>query len=119
MNESRRQKRVANLIREELGRILIEFFQGSSSGIITITRIEMSKDLKTANIYFSFLGNVTHEEILEFLNSRKGYLRKSIASKVKLKYNPLLFFAFDPNIAQEEKIDKLIENIKENGKKPD
>jgi ribosome-binding factor A len=109
---TRRQKRVASLIKEELSHLLIEGIQDSSSGLITITRVEMSPDLKTAHIYLSLFGGEQNEAIIELLDEKKGYLRKSIASKVKLKYNPLLIFSFDPNPDYEAKIDKLIENIR-------
>ncbi len=116
MTITRRQKRVASLIKEELSRLLIEGIQDSSSGLITVTRVEMSHDLKTAHIYLSIFGCEKKETILELLDKKKGYLRKSIASKVKLKYNPLLIFSIDPSPEYEEKINKLIENIKKNEK---
>ena len=109
---TRRQKRVASLIKEALSQLLIEGIQDSSSGLITITRVEMSPDLKTAHIYLSLFGGEQNEAVIELLDEKKGYLRKSIASKVKLKYNPLLIFSFDPNPDYEARIDKLIENIK-------
>jgi ribosome-binding factor A len=114
MNASRRQKKVASLIKEELSRLLIEGFQDSSSGLITITRVEMSHDLRTAHIYLSIFGGEQKERTLELLNRKQGLLRKSIASKVKLKYNPLLIFSFDPEPDYEAKIDKILENIRKN-----
>ncbi|NIM59927.1 MAG: 30S ribosome-binding factor RbfA [Candidatus Aminicenantes bacterium] len=113
---TRRQKRVASLIKEELSRLLVEEIQDSSSGLITITGVEMSPDLKTAHIYLSIFGAEQKEIILELLDKKKGYLRKSIASRVKLKYNPLLIFSFDQSPEYEAKIDKLLENIKKNEK---
>ena len=116
MNTTRRQKRVASLIKEELSRLLIEGIQDSSSGLITITRVETTPDLKTAHIYLSIFGSEQKETTLELLDKKKGYLRKSIASKIKLKYNPMLIFSFDPSPDYEEKIDKLLENIRKNEK---
>ena len=113
---TRRQKRVASLIKEELSRLLIEGFQNSSSGLITVTRVEMTPDLKTARIYLSIFGGNQHNTVLEILEKKSGYLRKSIASKVKLKYNPMLIFSFDPSPDHEAKIDKLIKSIKKNEK---
>lgn len=112
MEESRRQKRVASLLKEELSRLLIELFQDSSSGIITITRVEVSKDLKAARVYLSLYGYEKKEKILDFLEKRKGFLRKSVASKTKLKYNPLLIFSLDPTEDYQEQIDKIIEDIR-------
>jgi ribosome-binding factor A len=112
----RRQKRVASLIREELSRLLVEGIQDSSSGLITITGVEMSPDLKTAHIYLSIFGGEQKETILGLLDKKKGYLRKSIASKVKLKYNPLLIFSIDQSVDFQAKIDKLLERIKKDEK---
>jgi len=116
MDISRRQKRVSSLIKEELSRLLIELFQDASSGIITITRVEVSKDLKTAYVYISLYGCEEEEKIFHLLEKRKGFLRKSIASKTKLKYNPLLIFSPDPTLEFEGKIDKIIEDIKKHEK---
>jgi ribosome-binding factor A len=114
--KNRRQKRVSSLIKEELSRLLVGEFQNMFSGIITITQIEMSADLKTAYVYLSFFGQKKKEEILETLEKKKGYLRKSIASKVKLKYNPKLIFSIDRTPEYEEKIEKLLKIVKKNEK---
>lgn len=116
MNESRRQKRIASLIKKDLSLLLIEIIQDSSSCLITITGIEMSKDLKTARILLSIFPDREREAILELINKRTGYLRKTIASKTKLKYNPLLIFSLDPSPDYERRIDKLISNIKNDEK---
>ena len=116
MQESRRQKRVSNVIREELGRLLIESIQDVTSSLITITRVSMSKDLKAAYIYLSILGGSSKEDILELINSRKGFFRKVIASKTKLKYNPMLFFSLDDRYDIEKKIDEVIKKLKNDEK---
>ncbi len=113
---NRRQKRVGSLIKEELSRLFVEEFQNLLSGLITITRIEMSSDLKSAHVYLSFYGPKKQEEILEVIEKKKGYLRKSIASKVKLKYNPKLIFSIDRTPEYEERIEKLMKLVKKNEK---
>ena len=114
--ESRRQKRVANLIKEELGRLVIEVLQDSASGLITITRVSMSKDLKNAHVYLSILGESPKQEILDLINQRKSYLRKAIATKIKLKYNPMLIFSLDSSIEYEEKIQKVLDVLSKHEK---
>lgn len=116
MQESRRQKRVSNLIKEELSRLVIESFQDSASGLITITHVSMSKDLKNAHVYLSVLGHSPKQEILDLINERKGYLRKAIASKTKLKYNPLLIFSLDDSFEYEERIQKIMKTLNKNEK---
>ena len=116
MNITRRQKRVASLIKEEIGRLLLEGIQDSSSYLITVTGVEMSSDLRAAHVYLSVFGSEKKETVLELLEARKGHLRKSIASKVKLKYNPMLIFSLDPSTEYEERIDSAIKKIKKNEK---
>jgi ribosome-binding factor A len=116
MDASRRQKRVSSLIKEALGKIFVTEVQSSSSGLITITRVEMSPDLMTAHVFLSVFGQVDKGELLALIEKRKGHLRKAVASEVKLKYNPDLIFSLDPIPEYESQIDRLIEQLKKNEK---
>lgn len=111
MTESRRQKKVASLIKEALSHLLIESIQDSSTSLITISKVEMTPDLKTAYVYLSSFSQEPDPSILEKLESRKGYLRRSIASRTNLKYNPLLIFLIDPSRVYEENIDKILKRL--------
>jgi len=88
----------------------------NSSLLITITKVDMTSDLKTAHVYLSIFSKEPEETILDHINEKKGYFRKSIASKTKLKYNPMLIFSLDPAPGYEKQIDKLIDSIKKNEK---
>ncbi len=112
MTESRRQKKVASLIKEALSHILIESIQDSSTSLISISKVEMTPDLKTSYVYLSCFSQEPDPSILEKLESRKGYLRRSIASRTNLKYNPMLIFLFDPSRGYVENIDKILERLK-------
>ncbi len=112
MESGRRPKRVANLIKEALGRVLVREFQGGDTGLITVTRVEMTADLQTAHVYLSLFGGPREEEVLELIAQRTGYLRKCIASEVKLKYNPHLIFVRDPAPEYERRLDRLMEHLK-------
>jgi ribosome-binding factor A len=115
MDGDRRPKRVAHLIQETLSRVFLEEFQGES-GLITVTRVEMTSDLQTAHVYLSLFGTQQEEALWERLEKSKGYLRRSIASGVKLRYNPRLVFHRDPTPELESRIDRLIERLKDDEK---
>jgi ribosome-binding factor A len=115
MDSGRRPKRIAHLIQETLSRVFLEEFQ-SSSGLITVTRVEMSADLRTAHVTLSVFGDAQEQAFWERLERSKGYLRRSIASKVKLKYNPTLVFHRDPSSEYASRIDELIERLKDDEK---
>jgi len=118
MNENRRQKRIASLIQNVLSGILLEAFQDSTSGIISITRVDMSKDLKTANVYLSLFGTVQKDQVLKQIEDKRGFLRKAIATKTNLKYNPVLFFSLDPVIEFESRLDQIIDKLRKDENSP-
>ncbi|MCJ7580591.1 MAG: 30S ribosome-binding factor RbfA [Candidatus Aminicenantes bacterium] len=119
MTESRRQKKVASLIKETLSQFLIESLQDSASSLITISKVNMTSDLKTAHVFLTYIGQEIDKSILKTLEIRKGYLRKYIASKTKLKYNPMLIFSLDSTRDYEENIDKILEQLKKNETRTD
>ncbi len=106
--EGRRQKRVSNLIQDELSRVFIQEVQPLFDCIITVTRVEMPADLKTATVFFTVMGQADKDRVAESLGQRAGHFRKILASTVNLKYNPELFFVLDPVPEYESRIDELI-----------
>jgi ribosome-binding factor A len=108
-----RTRRVAELIQEELGRLLIRDFQDASSGLLTVTAVEVTSDLLTARVLLSVFGNRDPEALLERLEKSKGALRKALASRIKLKYNPQLFFVLDRSPELQDRIDRLIDKVRE------
>jgi ribosome-binding factor A len=111
-----RPRRVAELVQAELSRLLIEEFQDPGTGLLTITRVEMTPDLLQARVYLSVFGGPDPAALLERIERSKGYIRRVLASRVKLKYNPQLIFALDPGPDHQAKIDRLIEESKKHGR---
>jgi ribosome-binding factor A len=110
-----RTRRVAELVRSELGPLLIAEFQDPSAGLLTVTRVEMTPDLLTARVFVSVFGGQDPEALLERIERSRGALRKALASRVRLKYNPELFFVLDPGPDHQDLIDRLIEETKKHG----
>jgi ribosome-binding factor A len=111
-----RPRRVAELVQAEISRLLISEFQDPGAGFLTVTRVEMTADLRTATVYFSVFGAGDPRAILDRIEKATGYLRRMLASRIKLKYNPQLFFALDPGPDHQERIDMLIEETKRHGR---
>lgn len=111
MTEDRRARRVGHRIQEELGRFLIEE-EGGGRGLVTVTRVAMSPDLQTARVFISVFGGEGPRAVLERLEKRKGHIRRLLASRVNLKYNPELIFSPDPAPEDGERLDRLIEMAK-------
>jgi len=110
-----RTRRVAELVQAEISRILIGEFQDASSGLLTVTRVEMTPDLLTARVFISVFGAGDPGAVLDRIDKSKGRIRRALASRIELKYNPQLFFALDPGPDHQERIDRLIEETKRHG----
>ena len=111
-----RPRRVAELVQAELSRLLIGEFQDPASGFLTVTRVEMTTDLRSAKVTLSVFGTDDPRTLLDRIEKATGYLRRTLASRVKLKYNPQLFFTLDPGPDHQDRIDKLIEETKRHGR---
>lgn len=111
-----RPRRVAELVQAEIGRLLIEEFQEPGSGFLSVTRVEMTPDLLAARVFLSVFGTDDPGALLARVERSTGRIRRALASRVKLKYNPQLVFALDPGPAHEAKIDRLIEESKKHGR---
>jgi len=106
-----RVKRVEALIKEALSPVLIKDYQEASE-LLTVTRVEMTADLRTARVYVSVFGAADREAVIARLAQGAGLLRKAVASRVKLKYNPQLIFVLDLGPDHEARIDELLERTK-------
>ncbi len=117
--KGRRPRRVAELLREHLGRVLIRDIQPRFASLVTVTRVEMTPDLLTARVFLSVLGPDDPHLVFQALEEAKPDLRRSIARSVNLKYNPALLFELDPNPEWESKLDSLIQRTKTDDQEAD
>lgn len=78
----------------------------------TVTKVEVTRDLRFAKIYISVLGETAEkEETLLGLESAKGFIRKEIGSRIDLRYAPEPMFYLDESIEQGIYMSKLIEEV--------
>lgn len=112
-NETIRQKRVSSLIKEEISQIILHSVEEQKSGLISVTHVYVSKDLKVAEIYLSFYGaqGDVHSYVSN-LNQRAQHYRHLIGSKIRLKYIPALSFILDSSPEQEERLNQLLNKVK-------
>ncbi len=89
----------------------------SGLGLVTISKVIMSPDLKLAKIYLSFLGNIEPvEKCLDKINNKKRHIRYILAKHIILKYMPDLMFFHDDTIEYADKVQKLLNEIKKEEK---
>jgi ribosome-binding factor A len=83
-------------------------------GFLTITRVSMSDDLKLARVYYSVLGTEEErEKSEEGLKSARGFIKKLLGQRTRLKYLPDLVFLFDDSYEKEKHIESILEKLKD------
>ena len=112
-----RADRVSGLIQEVLSDLLKKDIHDPRLQMATITTVKMSRDLKLARIYFTIHGGSAKvEAAAKGFESARGFIKRSLARKLSLRYMPDLIFFYDDSFDYGSHIDQLLEKIKtENG----
>ena len=83
--------------------------------LVTISDVKLTKDLKIAKVFFSYLSTkeeFTSDSVLRILNSDKKNIRYFLGTNLQSKYVPELRFYFDNSYKEFAKIDKIVKAIK-------
>lgn len=108
-----RPERVQEALRQEISKIVLDEIKDPRLGFITITKVELTKDLRYAKVYFSVLGDMKEKTLaLKGLNSAKGYIRSLIAGRIKLRLVPDIAFKIDESLEHTKEIYDLLDRIK-------
>lgn len=108
-----RSERVAEEIRKEVATMLFGEIHDPRIGFVTITKVQVSKDLRHAKVYYSIIGSDEEKEkTMVGLQSSSGYMRREIGKRLKLRYFPELTFKFDDSLEYASRIEKIIKEIK-------
>lgn len=116
MSNHLRVEKLQELIKQEMGKMLLKDIKDSRIGFVTVTGVEMTGDLREAKIYVSIMGN--DEQIkssLEGLQSALGYIRREIGRRIKIRFTPEISFALDKSLDYSEHIQKLLLKIEQEG----
>jgi len=112
--EGKRSEKVADLIQEEISEMLLKTLKDPRIGFVTITRVSVSEDCRLAKIYFSVTGTLAERKrSTEGLNSAKGYVRRELGRRMRLKYTPEITFQFDPSIEYAIHIGEVMHQLKQ------
>lgn len=109
-----RAERVADLIRQGLGQLLEREVKDPRVGFVTITRVEVTRDLQTARIGVSVLGDEQQaQQSLRGLSAAQGFLRRQLAQRLALRHTPALVFQLDQTLESEQRIEELLRQVHE------
>jgi ribosome-binding factor A len=111
-----RSERVASLIKEEVSLLVQRNFSMQEYGLMTITDVQMSPDLRNARIFVSIFGDAARKEkSLTLLEEQKGFIRAELGHAIRLKFTPSISFELDETLDRAMKIEGIINKIHKEG----
>lgn len=81
------------------------------TGLISVTKVEVTRDLKYCKVFVSMLGTDNKGEAMEALKSSAGYVRREVGAKVRLFSTPEIKFEFDDSIEYGAHIQNIIKEL--------
>jgi len=109
---SHRLAQINELIRQQLNQLLLTEFEFPQGCLVTIVRVETSRDLRHAKVWISVMPTHYIKKVLTKLNSQIGHLQFLINKKLLIKPLPRLRFAIDDTESKAQEIEQLLDQIK-------
>ena len=114
MSHPSRPARVAEEFRHELSGLVARGLKDPRiTGFVTVTGARMSPDLKEVSVWVSIHGEEkVRKETFAGLESAAPYLQTEVARRLKLRHTPHLRFRYDGSVAEGDKIDRLLKEVR-------
>ena len=110
----RRPQRLAEQIREEISALMVSGLKDPRIGFATLIEVRLTPDLRVARVLVSVLGTAEEqEETLEGLRAAAGFIRRTLAQRMKLRRVPELEFRLDHTEEQAARIEELLRKTHE------
>lgn len=120
--EYSRTQRVGDQMQRELAQLIQREVRDPRLGMVTVTAVDVSRDLAHAKVFFTLLGKDSAEDIalnLEILKDSSGYLRMLLGKSMKLRSIPQLHFHYDESVRRGVHLSSLIEQAVAEDKRHD
>jgi ribosome-binding factor A len=110
--EFHRSSRVAQAIHRSLASVLLQQTRDPLLQQVTLTHVDVSRDLGVAKVHFTVRDPEQSREALAALSESAGYLRHEVSRDVKLRATPQLRFLYDESLERGERLTSLIDEAR-------
>lgn len=105
----RRAERLAEEIREEVAKIVGGELKDPRIGFVTVTRVELTADLRTARVHVGILGDAAQrEKTLGGLRQAAGFVRRELGRRIRIRHTPEVQFHYDEGLDATERVARLL-----------
>jgi ribosome-binding factor A len=109
---TRRAERVGEEIREEVARILAREVKDPRIGFLTVTRADVTPDLRVARVYVAAMGDEgQRKKSLEGLRRAAGYIRRALGQRLRLRHTPEVVFQLDAGLDATDRVAQLLADV--------
>jgi len=115
---SNRINRIDEELKKEISNIITYDIKNPNiTGLISVTKVKVTPDLKYAKVYISIINSKNSKDTFLHLKKASGFVRTEIAKKVNLRITPEIVFELDDSIEYGAKIDSILKDIMKDVKK--
>ncbi|MDM8561028.1 30S ribosome-binding factor RbfA [Candidatus Parabeggiatoa sp. HSG14] len=111
MKEFSRTQRINEQIQRDLADIIRREINVPSLGMVTVSSVEVSTDLKYARVYVTVLGGTSYHETVKYLNNCTGRIRHHLSKRLTTRVTPSLQFLYDGSIEYGSRLSALIDSV--------
>jgi ribosome-binding factor A len=107
-----RAEKVQEFIKQELSKIILTELKDPRIGFITVTKVEVTGDLRYAKVYLSLMGSDEDKTVAwQALQKAVGFLRSEIGKRINLRFAPQLSLHLDETLEYSARIQELLTKI--------
>ena len=107
-----RQQRTADQIQLILSEVIARQLRDPRLQDLTVTQVKIDRELQYADVYVHALGDDSRRrEVIAGLDKATGYLRRELASRMRLRTVPYLHFHWDPSLAHAEAVYQILDGL--------
>ena len=108
-----RVERVGDQMQRHLAEIITLELSDPRVPTVTISGVEVSRDLRNAKVFVTPPAGSDPQEVLEAINRAAGFIRRRLGEKIRLKFLPRLKFEYDPTLDKADRLSALIRSANE------
>jgi ribosome-binding factor A len=110
----KRADRVSDLLKAEISQMLLKEVKDPHIGFMTITGVEVSKDLHVANVFYTILGDEKQvSESAQALSRVSHFIKRQLGKRLRMRYIPDIIFRYDHSLEYGAKIDNILGHLKD------
>ena len=110
---SRRTDRLAEEIREEVARIIGSGLKDPRIGFVTVIRVDLAADLRTARVFVGVLGDdAQRDKTMAGLGQAAGFIRREVGRRIRIRHTPELQFKYDTGLDATDRVARLLDETR-------